>query len=174
MTAKTDKRGRGRPAEPVPTDKMDEILEWISSGQTLRDYCRIEGNPAWRTVYDWLEKDKEFAARFARARELGEDAIAAEIMEIIDTEPEKATSSGKDSYSEHRDSAHVAWLKNRAEMRLKLLAKWNPKRWGDRTTLAGDPDNPLMEPLDDTQRVAKLQAILATAQARKAKNGGGV
>jgi hypothetical protein len=40
--------------------------------------------------------------------------------------------------------------------------------------LAGDPDNPLMEPMDDTQRAAKLQAILATAQARKAKNGGGV
>ncbi len=170
MTAKTDKRGRGRPAEPVPTEKMEEILVWIAQGQPLREYCRIEGNPAFRTVYDWLDKDKEFAARFAQARDVGADVIAEEALSIIDTFPLEAVS---DSGS-RLDSAHVAWLKNRAEMRLKLLAKWNPKKYGDRTVLAGDPDNPLMEPMDDTQRVAKLQAILATAQARKAKNGGGV
>ncbi len=169
MTAKTEKRGRGRPAEPVPTDKMEEILEWIAHGKPLREYCRIEGNPAFRTVYDWLDKNKEFAARFAQARDVGGDVIAEEAMAIIDTEP---VMTGGDN--PRYDSAHVAWLKNRAEMRLKLLAKWNPKKYGDRTTLAGDPDNPLMEPLDDTQRAAKLQAILAMAQARKAKNGGGV
>ncbi len=121
-------------------------------------------------MYDWLDKDKEFAARFAQARDVGADVIAEEALSIIDTFPIEAVS---DSGS-RLDSAHVAWLKNRAEMRLKLLAKWNPKKYGDRTVLAGDPDNPLMEPMDDTQRVAKLQAILATAQARKAKNGGGV
>jgi len=135
MTTESTKQGdkrMGRPPEPVPKDKAEEIIEWISSGHTLREFCRQEGNPAWRTVYLWLEKDEDFAARFARARELGEDAIAAEVLEIIDTEAEMATSSGKDSYSEHRDSAHVSWLKNRAEMRLKLLAKWNPKKWGDK------------------------------------------
>ena len=29
------------------------------------------------------------------------------------------------------------------ETRLKLLAKWNPKKYGERTTLAGDKENPL-------------------------------
>lgn len=170
MKPKTEKKPPGRPPEPVPTEKMSEILEWIAHGKPLREYCRIEGNPAFRTVYDWIDKDKEFAARFAQARDVGADVIAEEALEIIDTFPVEAVS---DSGS-RLDSAHVAWLKNRAEMRLKLLAKWNPKKYGDRTVLAGDPDNPLMEPMDDTQRVAKLQAILATAQARKAKNGGGV
>lgn len=170
MKPKTEKKLPGRPPEPVPTEKMNEILEWIAHGKPLREYCRIEGNPAFRTVYDWIDKDKEFAARFAQARDVGADVIAEEALEIIDTFPVEAVS---DSGS-RLDSAHVAWLKNRAEMRLKLLAKWNPKKYGDRTVLAGDPDNPLMEPMDDTQRVAKLQAILATAQARKAKNGGGV
>lgn len=169
MKPKTEKKPTGRPPEPVPTEKMNEILEWIAHGKPLREFCRIEGNPAFRTVYDWLDKDKEFAARFAQARDVGADVIAEEALEIIDTFPVEAVS---DSGS-RLDSAHVAWLKNRAEMRLKLLAKWNPKKYGDRTVLAGDPDNPLMT-MDDTQRVAKLQAILATAQARKAKNGGGV
>jgi hypothetical protein len=29
------------------------------------------------------------------------------------------------------------------ETRLKLLAKWNPRKYGDKTVLAGDPDAPL-------------------------------
>ncbi len=173
MTAKTEKRPKGRPPEPVPQDKIDAICEWIAQGQTLRQWCR-ENGIHYSTVYLWLEKDKDFAQRFAHAREVGHDAIADEALEIIDTEPEHAESWSKEGGSKHRDGAHVTWLRNRAEYRLKLLAKWNPKKYGDRTTLAGDPDNPLMEPLDDTQRAAKLQAILATAQARKAKNGGGV
>jgi hypothetical protein len=30
------------------------------------------------------------------------------------------------------------------ETRLKLLAKWNPKKYGDRQILAGDKDNPIV------------------------------
>ena len=29
------------------------------------------------------------------------------------------------------------------ETRLKLLSKWNPKKYGDRTVVAGDEDAPL-------------------------------
>lgn len=32
----------------------------------------------------------------------------------------------------------------RAETRLKLLAKWDPKRYGDKLELAGDPARPLV------------------------------
>jgi hypothetical protein len=168
MTKKTEKKPLGRPSEPVPQDKADEICEWITTGRTLREWCRLN-HIHYSTVYLWMGKDKDFAQRFAHAREVGHDCIADDALEIIDTMP-LMTGGDNPKY----DSAHVAWLRNRAEYRLKLLAKWNPKKYGDRTTLAGDPDNPLMEPMDDTQRAAKLQAILATAQARKAKNGGGV
>lgn len=118
----------GRPPEAVPQDIAEEIVEWISIGQTLRDYCRQEGKPSWRSVYRWMEKDTEFAARIAHARELGHDAIAEETLEIIDTFPIEAVS---DSGS-RLDSGHVAWLKNRVEQRMKLLAKWNPKKYGDK------------------------------------------
>jgi hypothetical protein len=46
------------------------------------------------------------------------------------------------------DSAYVQWQKNRVEQRLKLLAKWNPKRYGDRVTMAGDAENPLQVQAD--------------------------
>ena len=107
----------------------DEICAWIEQGKTLREFCRLEGKPAWRTVYDWQKADEDFAARFARARDIGHDVIAEEALAIIDEQAEFATGENGGS---HRDSAHVKWLQNRAEMRLKLLAKWNPKKYGDR------------------------------------------
>ena len=119
---------RGRPVEPVPQDKADAIIEWVSLGKTLREWCR-ENNLHFSTVYDWIEKDEEFARRFARAREIGHDVIAEETMEIIDTFPMMAESENGGS---RVDSGHVTWLRNRVDQRLKLLAKWNPKKYGDK------------------------------------------
>lgn len=130
----------GRPPEPVPQDKADEIIDWISQGKTLREWCRIEGNPSFRAVYDWCDKDEEFASRFARARDVGHDMIAEECMEIIDTEAEMAESWSENGGSKHRDSAHVTWLRNRAEQRLKLLAKWNPRKYGDKIDVTSKGD----------------------------------
>lgn len=113
----------------------EQIIDWIAHGKTLREFCRQEGKPSWRTVYDWLEKDEEFATRFAQARDMGADAIAEECLEIIDTEAEIAESVSQSGSSSRRDSGHVAWMKNRVEMRLKLLAKWNPKKYGEKLDL---------------------------------------
>lgn len=161
----------GRPPEAVPQDKAQAICEWISLGNTLRQWCR-DNDIHYSTVYLWMEKDKEFAQRFAHARDVGHDAIADECLEIIDTEPEMAESFSQSGSSKHRDSAHIGWLKNRAEMRLKLLAKWNPKKYGDKTmTEVTGADGGAIQ-IDDTERAAKLQSILAAATARK--NGSSV
>jgi hypothetical protein len=37
----------------------------------------------------------------------------------------------------------VSWQKNRVWARLQLLAKWDPKRYGDKLELSGDQQNPL-------------------------------
>ena len=134
MTTKPTEQGEkriGRPPEPVPLDKADAIIDWISTGQTLRQWCR-ENDIHYSTVYLWMAKDDEFAQRFAQARDIGHDCIADEILEIIDTEPEMAETFSQSGGSKHRDSGHITWLKNRAEQRLKLLAKWNPKKYGDK------------------------------------------
>ena len=130
MTTESTRQGEkriGRPPEPVPQDKADAIIEWISAGNTLREWCR-ENGVHYSTVYLWCDKDEDFAQRFARAREIGQDLIAEECLEIIDEEPSVNVTQFGSSY----DSASVSWAKNRAEMRLKLLAKWNPKKWGDK------------------------------------------
>ena len=126
----------GRPTEPVPQDKAEAIIEWISSGKTLRDFCRQAGAPAFRTVYDWLDKDREFSARFARAREAGEDVIAQECLEIADdgTNDYMTITKGYETYNVE-DREVTSRSKLRVETRLKLLAKWNPKKYGEKVAL---------------------------------------
>ena len=126
-TKKTEPKKVGRPPEPVPADKAQEICEWISQGKTLRQWCR-ENDIHYSTVYLWMEKDKDFAQRFARARETGHDAIADETLDIIDEIPERTLTENGDKV----DTGYVAWSKNRVEQRMKLLAKWNPKKYGDK------------------------------------------
>lgn len=131
-TTKGEKR-MGRPPEPVPQDKADAIIAWISAGKTLREWCR-ENDLHYSTVYLWMEKDEDFAQRFARAREIGQEVIAEEALSITDEPPERILTEQGDKV----DPGYVAWAKNRAELRLKLLAKWNPKRWGDKVDLTSD------------------------------------
>lgn len=105
----------------------DEIVERISQGETLRAICREDHMPSWQAVYDWIGGNEDFARRIARARELGADAIAEQTVDIIDQEAERDM-NGK------VDQGWVAHQKLRAEHRLKLLAKWQPKKYGDKIT----------------------------------------
>ena len=109
----------------------DAICERLSEGEPLRQICRDDAMPAWRTVYDWKDAHEDFAARIARAREAGHDAIASECLDIAD-ETAFDTLIG-----ENGDRPNTEWIsrsKLRIETRLKLLAKWDPKRYGDKIT----------------------------------------
>ena len=117
---------------PYPSKRTKEIEEEILSrlreGEPLAQICRDEHMPHVTTWYDWCAADEALRIAHGRAREAGEDRIAADAMSILDETPERyATEVG-----ERVDPAYVQWQKNRAEMRLKLLAKWNPKRWGEK------------------------------------------
>jgi hypothetical protein len=57
----------------------------------------------------------------------------------------------------------VQWAKNRVELRLKLLAKWNPKRYGDKVQVAGDAENPL----NTVVSFAPFEAILKNIELNK-------
>ena len=111
---------------------IDELVDWIASGQTLRAFCREPGKPAWRTVYDWIEADPELAARIARARDLGADAIAEEALAIADTPMEGVTLTTDEKGTKETRGDMLGHRKLQVETRLKLLAKWNPKKYGDK------------------------------------------
>jgi hypothetical protein len=119
----------GRPSKYTP-ELADEICDRLKDGEPLRKICRDEHMPSWRAVYEWIIKDKDFSARIAESRELGADAIAEDIMDIIDQYPQLRQSDGGSSI----DAGFVQWQKLRADYRLKLLSKWS-KKYSERGSL---------------------------------------
>ena len=121
-----------------PQDFLPEIHAWIESGKTLRVYCRQDGKPSYGLVYDWLEEDAKTegtpeSSRFAHARDLGEAQILQECLEIADTtQLGEIVTQKADGSTEIKQSDMIEHRKLRIETRLKLLAKWNPRKYGDK------------------------------------------
>jgi hypothetical protein len=152
----------GRPSKYTP-ELAAEICERLSNGEPLRQICRDDHMPAWQKIYEWMGRDEALSGAIARAREQGADAIAEEALEILDTPPEYVLTK----QGEAVDSGYVTWQRNRAEMRLKLLAKWHPKKYGDRQIISGDKDNPLEVKADITVFETILQNLELQKQAKK-------
>lgn len=129
---------------PRYVEITDALLRWIEDGRPLQQFCRQEGNPSRSVLYRWLEQDEDFAALFARARDLGADAIAEEALKIADTPVmgETTTTSDKDGTTIRREDM-VAHRKLQVWTRLQLLAKWNPKKYGDKLAIGGDGGAPI-------------------------------
>lgn len=117
----------------IPADYLPEIHAWIESGKTLRAYCRQDEKPSYSTAYDWLEADAAQATRFGRAREIGEKVISEECLEIADnTQIGEIVTQKADGSCEIKTADMIEHRKLRIDTRLKLLAKWNPKKWGEK------------------------------------------
>lgn len=163
-----------------------KICERIAQGKTLRAICRgdtdVEGvdSPGWcphfTTVYDWLNQNEDFALRFARARDIGADAIAQETLDIADTpvegriETDKVDRDGA-PYTEVRRADMIEHRKLQIDTRLKLLSKWNPKKYGESSRL--DIGNADGEPFKiagaaDVDTAARIVALFAAVEKRLA------
>lgn len=121
--------------EEQRADIISKVITGLSKGIPLTVICSEDGMPCDDTVRNWAEADEQLSRAIARAREAGWDALAYEGLTIVDDKTEDPASR-----------------RVRADYRLKLLAKWDPKRYGERLALAGDAGAPLtvtLQPLDD-------------------------
>lgn len=159
------KKKTGRPSKYTP-EIAQEMCKMLADGIPLREICRQEGFPAWQTVYDWMWKDDSLgedgvglSVAIAKAREIGQDAIAEQIWIEVNQEPERILSEGGGRI----DPGYVQWQRVKAEIGLKLLAKWNPKRYGDKVSLGGDPGNPIQTQID----VSLFDTLITTLESRR-------
>lgn len=139
----------GRPSD-FTSEIANEICERLSKGEPLASICRDDHMPAVRTVSDWKARDESFSADFACAREAGFDQIAMDCLHIADDTSHDTKLVG--AKGEEREVADTEWIsrsKLRVDTRLKLLAKWDPKRYGDKVALTGG---------DETDAPIKTQA----------------
>lgn len=136
MTRKT-----GRPSKRSP-EVIQRILDGLSNGTPLTIICQPDDMPCTSSVYDWMAGDEALSGQIARAREAGWDKIALDALAIADEVTEKDTIE-----TEYGDKPNKEWImrsKLRVETRLKLLAKWDPKRYGEMIKHAG-PDGGAMQ-----------------------------
>lgn len=112
------------------------ICERIAAGESVRAICESDGMPAKQTVLKWLSQQPSFAAQYARAKELGAEAIAEELFEIAD--------DGRNDFVEYEispgvtatrlDQEHIQRSRLRVDTRKWYLSKILPKKYGDKLT----------------------------------------
>lgn len=126
---------------------IDEITHRLAQGELLASIVKDAHMPAWSTVYAWRDSNPDTVERFRYAREAGEESIVLKAQRIVDgLEPVEGVPSDPT-----RDKA-------RADVRLKILAKMNPKRWGDSTQLRhADADG---AKLDTAPLVGELLSLM--------------
>ena len=144
MATKAEPKKTGRPSKQTQA-LVDEICARLSMGEPLAQICRDAHMPHDSTVRQWGKADETVSLAIACAREDGFDSIAADCLKIADDSTndyvEKLAGQGDEqAIKTMLNAEHVQRSKLRIETRLKLLAKWDPKRYGERmqTELSGE------------------------------------
>ena len=117
---------------PTPSKRTPEVEERIltalRNGIPLAVVCREPGMPHPTTWNDWCAADEALKIAHGLARDEGYDAIAYRLRET-------ARKRGDSTDDVQRDKLII-------ETDLKLLAKWDPRRYGDKVALTGgSPDD---------------------------------
>lgn len=140
---------------------VEEILRRMSDGEPLRQILRSDEKFPCHTVWgDWCRADAELQAAHYRARDEGFDAIALDCLHIADETGQDTKIVGTDDGS--REVPNNEWIsrsKLRIETRLKLLAKWDPRRYGDKLAIGGADDLPPLKTMTDEQLAARIAAL---------------
>jgi len=161
----------GRPSRY--TDALAaKICKRLAEGESLRSICRDEALPPESTVRGWVVDDhKGFPAQYARARDIGLDVMADEILEISD--------DGSNDWMERQGENSEGWMLNgehvqrsrlRIDSRKWLLSKMAPKRYGDKFQHVGEGGGPIrvrpdLSKLNDEELDALERILGRTADA---------
>lgn len=124
----------GRPSKY--TNKLaDKICKMIAQGQSVRSICAKKDMISMQTFFRWLRENDKFSEQYARACEERSYMHAEEILEIAD--------DARNDYMEKLDDSgnllgytlngeHVQRSRLRIDTRKWLMAKQNPKVYGDK------------------------------------------
>jgi len=150
-----------RPAFPWTPELENFILEGVVSNLSLgriieegeREFP--EGFPSSYTVKTYLASNDEFSTRYARAKDMSQDFMAEDIIDIID---------GR--HSDFRQ-ADLDERKASVEERKWVMGKLRRKKWGEvkTTEITGADGTPLIQPqvIDTRSMTPEAQAALYQA-----------
>lgn len=120
---------------PIDQATADLICAEIASGKSLRAVCEQEGMPDKSMFLRAVAVNEQLANQYARAMLARADARFDDLPSLLDG-PERDENN-------RIDPAWVQWRRAVVDTEKWSLARMAPKKYGDRTVVAGDPDAPL-------------------------------
>ena len=144
--------------------KENEFLAALAATCNVTRACEAAGLGR-RTAYEWRESDPEFAARWENARRIGAEALEDECMRrATEGVEEPVFFQGVECGTVRRYSDTLA---------IFLLKGAMPEKYREKASmeLTGANGGPVQ--ISDTERAAKIAAILAAAKARKESDASG-
>lgn len=132
-----------------------EFCEKIATSERGIHAIAGEMNVHPSTIFDWLNLHEEFTDRYARAKEMQADFMAAQMLNIAD-ETTHDTITVKKKSGDSYDIPDKEWIdrsKLRVDARKWLLAKLAPRKYGDKldvTTNGKDIPAPIIKMHPDT------------------------
>lgn len=140
-----------------PSSRNPKIIEAIclrlSHGETLQKICADDDMPHYSTVWRWEQEDAEFCKLSARAREIGTHYIADECLNIADN-----------------PSIEPADKRIRIDTRIRLIGKWNNKKYGDKLDIeTKDTTTREQMELTDLETARRLGFVLRRVAERQKK-----
>lgn len=121
----------------------DVICAELVVGKSLNTICKQDDMPHISTIFDWLSKHPYFSEKYARAREQQADYLAEQIIDIAD-EIEIETVYDGDNVTLELNNTAVQRNRLRIDARKWYAGKLRPKKYGDKTILSGDEENPIV------------------------------
>mgnify|MGYP001117349630 CR=1 FL=1 len=125
--------------QTIYSDELaDRLFEQLAEGKSLRKVCEAEDMPCCRTVFNWMRNKEGFMQQYEAAKEECADHYADEIVDIADNDAFDIDEEGKVR------TEHIQRSRLRVDARKWVAVKLKPKKYGDKTTVSGDPESPLM------------------------------
>ncbi len=142
-------RDVGRPSKFSPA-MGEEICRRIMEGKSLNSICSSDPDlPYIGTVLRWVldgecnktPELKNFAISYKEAMDVRTEMLFDELIDLADC-------AANDKKMNHLgemvvDQDHIQRVKLQIDTRFKYASKLKPRKYGERTTLAGDADAPL-------------------------------
>jgi hypothetical protein len=131
-------------------EKADAICALLAEGLSLREVCTQDEMPDKSTVMRWLHQNALFRDQYVRAKEIGAEALADDILAIADD-------ASNDWMERHdKEGGTAGWQQNgesarrsqiRIDARKWLLSKLVPKKYGDKVeqTVQGPDGGPMRQ-----------------------------
>lgn len=134
----------------------EEICRRLAEGESLRHICEDEHMPLAVTVRSWVVNDFHgFAERYARARDLGLDQLADEIIDIANTPAIGVRTETTDDKVKTVEADMIEHRRLQVDARKWYLSKLAPRRYGDMTKVEFEDVTPLADRLSRARKRAE-------------------